>query len=418
MFLLFRKSKKFAAVFSTMLLLATPATQVSARNAGLRIEPANGPITAYKSGGFPAGKEPQNKFRFYLPKQWLDLTLTFSVYADEKKDSANAVSENNSTPGDPKPGRHARRFETTGDKPAPSVQNSSVGTAGTTSVGLASTKIAIEQPAKIAFVSVPDPDLAFVANYQNMRGLLTDIKSSDLNINESGCLTGMNAEFVDQTAQIAGDALATAFNIAKKAAPMFATTYTAPTFTIDIHRIVRLETNFNGYQPAQNDGHASDFELLPQVMKTRGVHFDLEDAKYGINNELARTIQSKGYNTPLNYPKISVWLDNEVISATSADLLKNHSNSYAGIVIRDPNITEMVVYSKQADYPDLVLADTATRLAQTGSFVYVPMQRRFFSDFNAKISCGDSGSVQEVNQTNTSVLKTIFDALKMASDSL
>lgn len=361
----------------TSLIIGLSATlclsqAVQARNAGFLISADDGVETFDKSKFKACGAT--SLYRYCLPRQVLDLTVTVSVYADDPKTV---------TPASP----------------------------------LSPTKVSIESPAKVSLISAPDPDLSFLVDYTHMRGLLTDIKSSDLTVSDAGCLTGMNAEFKDETATIVADALISAIKISKAiGTPFLAATYNTPKFTYDVHRIVRLDADYSGGVPMSNSS-ISSYTRMPKSMEKQGVHFDLDALGYGIKDEITQVVTTKGYTPPVasDMPAVSVWINQNVFSAKSEDLLGK--TKYPGLIVRNPNVTELVVYEIDP-FKQSVIADTVQLLAQTGSFTFVPMKRKFFSDFSTVLKVGGAGNASEINVKNDSLLFTILEALKAVTSAL
>ncbi len=369
------------SVAVTALTICLPSA--FARNAGMRITAApedgvpvytalspSGKSCAHKCGK-KSPSDLENRFLFYLPKQVADLTVTYTVYKD---------------PTDPDKGP---------------------------------CRVQIEQPAKLSLVAFPDKKLGFIADYTKIRGFLTDVAQNDLSISATGCFTGMNAEYKDQTAASIGEIVGSAVKIAKAAATgaLGAGGAIKPVYTFDVHRVIRIDSDV----PHQdNSSEANNYASLPtDDIKKKGVHFALNQL-YHIDDEVRYVLENqdlKPPNYPGDYPALSIWLDKDLTSASSTQLI---DGAYAGVVVREPNITDIVVYSKQGLHTsrfDKVLAETVTRVAQTGSFRYIPMDRHFFTDFNVKVTHGDAG-VTDINQTSTSILKTIADAIKAATDAL
>lgn len=332
-----------------------------------------------------------NEVMYYLPKQVLDLTLTFSYWADRK--------------------------------------------------GLPYTGITVSKVPELKIQSIPDPQLRFKADYKHVRGLVTDCKSSELTIADGQLLGGLNGEFEDQTATIASNLGQSAINIAKKIGSMGAAASPDPK-EITVKRIVDLDAN----KALPNTVNGFILGNAPAGFE-KGVHFDLNMAtaltninseyppRGSIGDQLVKSISLPQYEDKWRQalPKLILWIDKPLISAKSADIIG--PGYLRGVVVRSPEVVHMILTADVAKnatnssgevefgkfVPEVtavalplqyVLLDLYTELAQTGTFSIIPVRRHMFSDVSTQVKLNGSGSCASLNETSTSPLKTLSEALK------
>jgi hypothetical protein len=98
--------------------------------------------------------------------------------------------------------------------------------------------VVIREPISATPVVVPDNRLAFVITPAAMRRFAVAVKDAKISLSARGCLTGVNAEFTDQSAEIVSGLFTTAANVIKAGAMLGATLTEDKTVTVTEERAI------------------------------------------------------------------------------------------------------------------------------------------------------------------------------------
>jgi hypothetical protein len=375
-----------------------------------------------------------NEVRFYLPKQLLHFTVTYDVY--KKKATAPANKPN--------------------------------------------AILVAQSPVKLALVSVPDKNLGFIADYNDIQGLVTDATKMDLNLTDNQCFKSLNAEYDDQLLPIISETVASAIKVGKAVASFAAAAssealYAKTDNPITIDATIDLDDAITGeeakallkQQVMAAQAKAAQ-ENQPFTQEDENAQFIGMTTKSPCNDQFFNSVQGAIYRPifprqcmPKNEyilngiyeltlaaaranglgtakqvmaPKFKLFLDKEPISSTegqAAELLKatggqNDTRGYQMIVTRAPETAEFILISdlqidvnltKQINSPACVL-DQVSQFSQTGGFTAFEIRRHTFTNAGYGLTCNDAGAITESNSTRTSTLKSIADALKTITDAL
>ena len=290
--------------------------------------------------------------------------------------------------------------------------------------------ITVDKPVTVKLVSVPDMRLGFLADYNDLRGLVTDCGNQQLTLSSTGVLGGMNTEYVDETESHYRRALERPAVKVGKAVGSFglfagnaAQAQQAAPLEFTVHRLVDISTT-----NVQNSGTLPPVSPLSSIMPVY-----MQTGQFVSLGEFAQDVQAFINASNLNQPDASdpmLWhadrnhvvatpalflcIDRTVVSRSSLDLIG--TDWYQGIVVRQPSPVRMQLLA--TNNPTACLYDSQTLLAQTGSFTLIDMRRHVLNDVLTETSLDDSGNLKTINETSKSTLKAIVDIIKTITDAL
>lgn len=387
------------SVAATLLLLSV-ANGASAHRAGLRIRSATSSRSTVTL----------DQIQFFLPKQVLHFTVSYDVYQRTNKAATQTV-------------------------------------------------LVVQSPVKLKLEAIPDPNLAFIADYRNLQGLVTDAKTDDLTLTDNGCLKGLNVEYDDQLAPIVAETVAGAIKIGKaiatfaKAVPPNALVFKKLDKPITVEATIDLDdamtqaeiTAASAQLHTGTDLSGVDIKaLLPNdYMETAGASMShivprnykptIQYSLKSIDSAAKNSAMANGFVDP-TIPNLQLYLNQTPLTSKPGDAdnllkgtgLQSDKRGYQVLLARAPEMVEFVVTSDvqiDADslgynnnpYCDL---DEVSQFAQTGGFNAFEIRRHLLTNAAYKFSCNTAGALTESSSTRTSTLKTLADAFKTITDAL
>ncbi|MBS1993251.1 MAG: hypothetical protein JSS83_22200 [Cyanobacteria bacterium SZAS LIN-3] len=226
---------------------------------------------------------------------------------------------------------------------------------------------------------VPDENLAFRADYRNLLGLVTDVTHCKLEVNANGILTSANGEAKDQTAPIIADVVASSIKIAKAAAK---------------YAIAAVE-------PARTESTKNRLVDLEKSSFTQVVTPGWKDCNYW--RDLSSEFPMLG---------LKLWINKPIVNPCSSDLLGNQYIN--GIVVRSPEVVHFGIVQNDS----ITVYEGYSQLAQTGTLGVIPIRKHFLRATSQNVVLNEAGAISSLEETGTSSLKTISDALKTIADAL
>ena len=251
--------------------------------------------------------------------------------------------------------------------------------------------VEVDAASECKFSIIQDNDLGFRADYRNALGTITDVKECKLEIDDRRILKSVSGQQLDQTAPAVADVAYATLKIAK-AASIAAASGTA----------LEREANF------QAEINANDATEVTHKLNFLDSYNQSE------------TIESGWLVEPeaLKAKHFALHIDKELVkNASSSSLLSGHYIN--GFIVRNPEPkTRVRLVCKSGENSYRVLFDTQLQLAQTGSFVFVPVRRYMLREVSTSFTLNESGAITSINETNTSWVKTLTGALRSATEAL
>jgi len=327
---------------------------------------------------------------------------------------------------------------------------------------------------------VPDKNLGFVADYNDIQGLVTDATKMDLNLSDSQCFKSLNAEYDDQLLPILSETAAGAIKIGAAVGKLAAAASSEALYakadnpitidaTMDLDdaitvdesttlladQIVAAKNKAKSEQKTftQEDeneqllGLTVKKQLLPDFVTSVGgaVYKPIFPRQFVPANEYvlngiyemtlaAAKANGLGGSRQVMSPKFTLFLDKDPVSSIKGQAAKlleatgghHDDRGYQMIITRAPETAEFILVSdlqidvnltKQILSPACVL-DQVSQFSQTGGFSAFEICRHSLTNAGYGLTCNDAGAIVESNSTRTSTLKSIADAFKTITDAL
>jgi hypothetical protein len=310
---------------------------------------------------------------YYLPRQVVQATVTYSLYSTK-------IWHNSTKHGDPDEVRYYA---------------------------------ALEKPAQILLVSVPDQKLGFQVSTNKLRGFATNTQQAKLSLTDDGVLTGIDMQFSDRTEQMIENLASTAANIAVTAGALGA----QPGYSYETVLIKDLDFT-KVIDP--NDSSRSKPSTDPKGFRVWTLIGQVEIDT--MNAYLSQMEEDKLTDSPL---LAQLWISQKpnLIQNTSANLI-GAQKYFDGIIVRVPAMVDFRIYGQALDTsglpsgtPVLNFAQTAN-LAQTGGFARLGVASKIFADTTKSIQLSPSGGISSFGTTSTSQGEAITNTMKNVSGSV
>lgn len=350
---------------------------------GLRVVPFDPekPTTQYKItkrssvGGTQIGTSGsfvlQDAIVYYLPKELIQVTTTYSLYK--------------------------RRVWASADQTQDPIEISYYAQ--------------VDKPSTLQLLSVPDKKLGFQVITNKLHGLVTATQTANLSIGDNGVLTGVNLTFSDRTAAIIENIADTAANIAVAVAAFGAqpgqTSKVDLVTTVDITKVIDPEemrkcTASGGFNTKDIYG-SSDMQYMNVVLA-------LQERGARLRSDPPHVLLSISATPPL-------------VDVSSAQLVGT-ANYFDGLIARVPGFMQFNVQIQNYNgsghpegSPVLNYSGTGS-LAQTGGFVKIAATSHMFQDTSHNISLSAAGAVISYGTTSTSPVEEFTEMTKNVSGSV
>lgn len=377
--------KRAAALLGCLLAFSFSMPTSEARRAGFRMKPVDTTTTTM-------ALQP-NQVRFFLPRNLLDITITYDVYQQSK--TGQTIPPEGSTDANTR------------------------------------TVLLPEVPLKLNLVSVPDPVFGFIADYNHIQGLVTDAKATDLTLTENGCISQYSGEYVDEIGPIVGEVAAGLIKIGKKI-PTFAALSTppgTPQFTkLKNPIVVEMTIDLDDLKPLATSTLTDHiWTVIPTKLRS-GIFYDLAD----FTTAASQIATSNGFQdvkvaeTRLFFKQAPDKSSAETVTAALFSVKPDKNGWYQALVARDPQMCEFFFASDHALnvggtlYQDcgVELLDQYAQFAQSGGLCAHVIRAHTLTDAGTKLQFNAAGGVKEINVTRLSTLKSIADVFKTITDAL
>jgi hypothetical protein len=445
--------KKIKAI-TFLVILSMLLQPVSAHRAGLKITEETDNSAVQK-----------NRVRYYLPKQLLHFTVNYDVWElaawsdDETQDIKDNISHFKTAvqlaeidykkaltalaAAKADPSNKLRTAVFVADDAR--IRSAKLLSDETAKLSLPASHVLIPQiPLKLELLPVADKQLAFVADYNDIQGLVTDAKSTDISLTDSGCLKGVNVEYLDETGPIVGEVGAGLIKIGKTVAKMAIPTGTGKKYKkldkpIAVEGILDLAdatTPVAGLDPNASFTVIKPPNAVSSTVFPNGFQPVIEYVLTPVRAAAITAASNNGFSTVSNnlfVPNLFLYLTSEptvsqaqtILNGLSRDTDDSSFRSHY-IIVRQPDTTEFVVTCDRQMKSDLSASEPANycvldmeqQFAQTGHFAAIGVRRHALTDTTIKFTCNGAGAITEINSTRTSTLKTIADAFKLITDAL